>query len=150
MEEGMSDKRLKNTIKKIVNGYIPNADNDLLVNEIIHAFNVFLKDTCDNDDIKNIVKIYHETLPELPKVIKITDTRRKKVNKLLNSDIPTLEAWVEYFKIVGESDFLMGKTTPWKADFEWLINSTNALKVAEGRYSVKKENSNEYDWMDDL
>lgn len=147
----MNDNKLKTVIEKIIYTHKLDCDNDLLVNEIVYEVDVFFNDTCNSEEIKDVVEIYHKILPELPKVIKITDIRRKKIRKLFKNDIPTFEAWEEYFKKVAQSDFLMGKTTKWKADFEWLINSTNALKVAEGRYTENvPKTENEYDWMVDL
>jgi hypothetical protein len=41
----------------------------------------------------------------------------------------------EMFKLAEQSDFLGGKNDRgFKADFTWLLDPTNAVKVLEGRY----------------
>ncbi len=89
-----------------------------------------------------IVEIYHETLPELPRVLKLTDTRRRHIRaRWVSGDLPTLDDWREYFSTVRQSRFLMGLTQgrngqrPFRADFDWLIREGNVVKVCEGRYS---------------
>ena len=49
----------------------------------------------------------------------------------------TVKWWEGYFKYVRESDFLMGKEAKFKANLEWLINSSNLIKVIEGQYNPK-------------
>ncbi|NOR68528.1 MAG: hypothetical protein GQ532_02325, partial [Methylomarinum sp.] len=100
----------------------------------------------EREILVKIVDKYHLILPEMPRVIKITPKRKSKIKKLLENDIQTIDAWVMYFEKVSESDFLMGRAEKWGADFEWLINSTNALKVCEGRYDNKKKKSIHDEW----
>jgi hypothetical protein len=89
-----------------------------------------------------IVDFYHDALPELPKVRKLTDKRRRWLNARWNEQHKSksglhsgqLEYWVEFFKYVRGSNFLMGRTRGWRADFEWLVKKENFLKVIEGQY----------------
>lgn len=98
------------------------------------------------DITEKIISEYHRILHELPAVIKITSQRKSKIKKLLKNDIQTIDAWTMYFEKVAASDFLMGRSEKWGADFEWLISSTNALKVCEGRYDNKKQKSMHEGW----
>ena len=47
-----------------------------------------------------------------------------------------LEGFGEYFDKIARSDFLMGRRSDggWHATFDWLIKSSNYLKVFEGNY----------------
>ncbi len=86
-------------------------------------------------DPQIIVDLYNSMLtPGLPKVIKITEQRIKKIAKLCEKDLPVIESWNHFFLLVSESDFLMGKSSSWQCSFDWLMKPANALKVAEGNY----------------
>ena len=87
-----------------------------------------------------IVDLYHERLPTLPRVEKLTETRRGYLRQRWSEDLPTLEAWGNYFADVARSEFLTGKAQgrdgkpPFRATLEWLTRPGNFAKVAEGNY----------------
>lgn len=86
-----------------------------------------------------IVNQYHENLPMLPRVVKITDKRRQWIKARWNESDNTrsVDYWGRFFTYVGESDFLTGNANDeraFKADFEWLMNASNFVKVCEGKY----------------
>jgi hypothetical protein len=90
---------------------------------------------------EKILSLYHELLPELATVAKLTTARKAHIRSRWKNDITSLESWRKYFQIVRESSFLMGRappgqnrTKPFQADFDFLINETNAIKVCEGKY----------------
>ena len=70
--------------------------------------------------------LYHETLPELPKVAKLTKQRHGYIRQRWLEDLPDLPAWKEYFGVVRKSKFLMGKSNgsggrpPFPSDLTWL------------------------------
>ena len=86
---------------------------------------------------QEIIKIYHQVLPELPRVKQwpeglqaISRTRWKEETARQN-----LEWWESYFMYIHNSDFLMGRTKEaFIADLEWLIRPKNFTKIANGRY----------------
>jgi predicted transcriptional regulator len=110
-------------------------------------------DTVPNCPFDGIIDLYHEVLPELPRVRvrtqereknmrarwRETDTRRRK-EKGLGVDLGYIRRLFEY---VRECDFLMGRVpargrdSPWQCDFDWLIKPKNWAKVIEGRYVNK-------------
>lgn len=90
-----------------------------------------------NIPFSQIVDLFHENCPELPRVIKVTDARRKAIEARW-MDCGDLEAWATYFKTAGESDFLNGKVKDFKATFDWLLNQNNMAKVLEGNYTNRK------------
>lgn len=86
---------------------------------------------------KEIIKLYHEILPTLRKVVKWTETRAKmlKARWYENEEYQNLKWWEMFFKDVAASNFLTGKTkNPFYADLEWLIRPNNFVKVVEGKY----------------
>ena len=90
--------------------------------------------------LKRIVELYHELLPELPRVEKLTKARVGYVQQRWREDLPSVDSWRAYFADVRNSKFLMGKSQgrdgkpPFRADLEWLIRPGNFAKVAEGKY----------------
>lgn len=86
-----------------------------------------------------ILDLYHEYLPMLPKVKKLTPQRISYINKRIDDySFQEVEAMLIE---ASKSDFLTGKSKDWKASFDWLMNPNNFLKVLEGNYS-NKEGSN--------
>lgn len=92
---------------------------------------------------KEIVKLYHEILPDLPKCEILNKTRQGYLKQRWidkNHGLPDLDNWRNYFEYVSKSDFLMGKTEgrdgkpPFKANLEWLTKPLNYTKVYEGKY----------------
>ena len=91
--------------------------------------------------VRRIVDLYHESLPKLPKVEKITEARAGNIRARWREDLPTLDAWKNYFEDVSRSKFLTGQTDagpgksrPFVADLEWITKAGNFAKIAEGRY----------------
>jgi hypothetical protein len=95
-------------------------------------------DHCPHADI---VAIYHEVLPSLPRVREWTESRQQMLRKRWreSTDRQSLDWWREFFAYVGRSDFLMGRKParggePFECDLEWLVRPRNFVKVIEGRY----------------
>ncbi|MAB96956.1 MAG: phage replication protein [Pseudomonadaceae bacterium] len=91
-----------------------------------------------------IVDLFHKALPELPAVAILTETRKRTLQaRWRESDVHRdLGFWAEYFMAVKASQFLTGKVPgrnggkPFRATFDWLINSSNFVKVVEGNYNA--------------
>jgi len=89
---------------------------------------------------KKIVDLYHEMLPDLPKVEKLTGTRKAQIRQRWKQDLPDMDEWIEFFKYVSASRFLMGKSQPingrrpFIANLEWLTKEANFVKIAEENY----------------
>ncbi len=86
------------------------------------------------------MSVYHEALPQHPHVEKLTDTRKGLIRQRWSQDLPTIEAWRNYFTDVQASKFLTGRADPrpgkppFIADLEWLCRPSSFAKVAEGKY----------------
>ena len=91
---------------------------------------------------QKIIDLYHEKLPTLPKVAKLTAKRKSQIRQRWSEDMPKLDNWIHFFEYVAKSDFLMGKKEsfngrpPFRADIEWITNQTNFTKIAEEKYHV--------------
>lgn len=85
---------------------------------------------------QKIVLIFHENCPGLPRVIKLTDKRTSRLQSCWkDKGRQSMEWWAMYFQRVRGSPFLNGENDRgWKADFEWLTNESNLVKVLEGKY----------------
>ena len=88
---------------------------------------------------EKIIEIYHEVLPELPKVIPHLwgGVRKKNLNARWK-EYPKhqeLDFWRWYFGLVRKSSFHMGENDRgWQADLGWLVNQTNLAKIL-GKFS---------------
>lgn len=87
-------------------------------------------------DYQAIVDLYNKSLPELPAVKILTDKRRTAIRSccLVKQRFSETGFWEVYFQEVRKSDFLMGRKTDWKADFDFLITRNKFVKVVEGAY----------------
>lgn len=99
---------------------------------------------------QDLVSMYHECCPSLPKMRVMTNMRMKHararwIEVCVDERWGATEALAWFgrlFKKVEENDFLSGrrslKDRPWRADFEWLMTAGNFAKVVEGRYAQEK------------
>jgi len=85
---------------------------------------------------ERIVALYHEVLPKLPAVRVWNEKRRRALQSRWREDESrqNLEFWGKYFRYVSTSNFLCGRTGAFQATLEWLVNSSNFVKVIEGNY----------------
>lgn len=82
------------------------------------------------------VDIYSRECFNLPQIKKLTDDRKRAIQKF--SKQYTLKDWEEVCKIANTSEFLCGTNDRgWKADFDFLIKPNKATNVLEGKYSGK-------------
>ena len=89
-----------------------------------------------NPDYQGIIDLYHKTLPSLPSVKLITEKRKSAMRSCCNlkPSYYGLDFWEAYFEQAGKSDFIMGRKTSWKADFDFLVTVSKFVKVLEGSY----------------
>ena len=93
---------------------------------------------------EKILELYHEHCPSLPKVLKLSDKRIKLVNARLKEY--SEEQIIDVFDKAESSNFLKNGSGTWKgADFEWILNPNNFIKIMEGNYQNKTENKSAYD-----
>jgi len=100
-----------------------------------------------NCPTQKIIDLYHETLPELPKMLVISEARKSLISARWkqNPTMQTIERWQSFFRYVRDSDFLMGRIDPkagqrqWSADLEFLVTASSFAKVVEGKYHANNQ-----------
>lgn len=91
---------------------------------------------------QEILDLYHELLPSLPRVRIWTDERKSLLRTRWRESEArqNLDWWRKLFEYVGRSEFLMGRvrgradSSPFMADLEWIIRPKNLVKIIEGKY----------------
>ena len=159
------DKRLETRREDMGGNSAPLDDYDLIADEVGSEFDVVDPPpgppACNEEKDQGsrmppcpydrIVTLYHEILPELPRVATLTSKRRSWITARWRSVCTTekvasqadgLDLFRGYFSLVRKSPFLMGLKQPgkghsrtFKADLEWLMNESNFTKVVEGKYA---------------
>ncbi|MDI6816870.1 MAG: HNH endonuclease signature motif containing protein [Actinomycetota bacterium] len=90
------------------------------------------------DSFNLIIESFNRECPSLPCVMRLTE-RRKKILRARLKEYPP-ERLTEAFKKVTASSFLAGENDRgWRADFDWILNENNLVKILEGKYDDKKE-----------
>lgn len=93
----------------------------------------------DRVPLQEILDLYHQKLPSLPKVRIFDEARKKAIRGRWKSHpkCASLEFWSGFFDLIGRSDFLMGRTSnPWTACcFDWIFKPANFKKIVEGNYN---------------
>lgn len=89
---------------------------------------------------QKIVDLYHEKCPSLPKVQKITDSRKKTIKARWNEYGKSIDAFKECFEKVEASEFLSGRNGKWSnCCFDWILKQSSFTKIIEGNYSERED-----------
>ncbi len=94
-------------------------------------------------EYNKIIEIYNFNCPNLPRVQKITDKRKRAIKNFLKEF--TEEQFVEICRKTNENEFLTGSNNRnWKADFDFIMKVDKATSILEGKYdnNTKKSNTN--------
>ncbi len=91
------------------------------------------KDVNVNIDLNKIIDIYNDVCLNLPKVQKLTKQRISALKARMKEY--SLAQIGDVIQNTADSNFLNGKNNRgWKADFDWIINPNNFIKILEGNY----------------
>lgn len=90
---------------------------------------------------QEIIALYHEVLPQCPRIRDWTTARATQLRARWNED-PTrqnLAYWRRLFVYVASCDFLVGKSQrkdrkPFVAGLEWIVKASNFTKIREEHY----------------
>jgi len=86
----------------------------------------------------DVVEMYNSICVSLPKVVTLSEKRKKQIRALLKKIRDETELRTVFMK-AEESDFLSGRSGRWNGcNFDWLINYNNFIKVLEGTYDNKE------------
>jgi hypothetical protein len=113
-------------------------DGHLTVHEAVHKQECKELKNEKKQDItpyQAVLDSYHENLPMLPRVQKLTDARKRHI-KARWSEVVKQGKDVSYFDrffvhVAGAEDFLLSSS--W-CNLEWLMKEANFVKVIEGNY----------------
>ena len=120
----------------------PNGDNlspnGEMINEQLKTHISEEEDKANKPEISNkpqqLADRYNAICTSLPKVVRLTDKRRRAVRLIYDKGY-TPEQLDEVFRKAQASSFCTGQNDRhWKADFDWLHNESNLVKVLEGKY----------------
>lgn len=100
---------------------VVNRKQGLSVNAVVKLWNDMFSDT-------------YATQMEI-----ITDTRKKSIQSRIKAQFNTIEDWAQYFELIKQNDFLMGKAQsrdrkPFKISLQWVCKPGNLAKILEGNY----------------
>ena len=133
---------------------IQNDTNELQMNTVSDSVSVSDSDNNKiptesmNVNYQEIVDSYHELCPDLPKVTKLSDARRKAIRARLRTY--SVEDLKKAFAMVEASDFLRGKNgRNWSATFDWILKDTNLAKILDGNYNNRDRPVQRSDITDD-
>ena len=94
------------------------------------------KEKADRINYKSVVDLFNKLCTELPKVQKLTDSRKQAIKTAKESGID----FATLFLKVHKSDFLSGRSGKWKnCSFDWILKTTNRVKIMEGNFDNKAE-----------
>lgn len=108
----------------------------------IESTDIEIKSVTHSCPHQKIISLYHEILPELPKVRIWSEASQKNLRARWNAngqEYRNVEFWEALFKHIRESPFLMGEVKDFRADLTWLVKPSNFEKLVNGRYHTKKE-----------
>ena len=86
---------------------------------------------------EELTQRFNELCPSLPKVLKLTDQRKKAIRARWE-DMPDLSGWADFFRRVEASDWLSGRiprkppNENWKVTLDYLLRPDVFTKVLEG------------------
>lgn len=96
---------------------------------------------------QDIVDLYHEHLPMLPRVVNISEPRKRAMKarwsetvnipsgtEVIHMKCNSLDFWQRYFRRASAQGFLTGEVKEWAADFDFLVKKNNFIKVIENKY----------------
>lgn len=96
-----------------------------------------------SSDLEWFIETYNSICISLPKVIKVTDKRRKAINKIMkqynDDDI------IKVFNNTENSDFLKGNNEKgWKADIDFILREDKFVNILENKYGSKSKKSSNF------
>lgn len=95
-----------------------------------------------NTPYNEILKLYHELCPSLPRVRELSEKRKNAIRSICKREDDSLSYFRELFSKAEASDFLSGRKISdkhgnWRCGLDWLLEERNRLKVLEGNYDNK-------------
>ncbi|WP_186430906.1 hypothetical protein [Clostridium sp. BSD9I1] len=137
--------------------YSENQSNFSDVENVDNLNNAFSSDeTSDKRNLTpltEIMDLFNSTCFTLPKVKKLSNSRKKSIKNAYIAFGKNLERFKTLFYKTHKSDFLSGRSGAWTGcGFDWILKESNYIKILEGNYDnkgkapgVKQDSFNGYD-----
>jgi hypothetical protein len=96
-------------------------------------------------DFEKVSELFNKKLKTLPSVKKLSEKRKSAIQARIKEYKPDdpLIFFSSVFDNVFNSNFLMGDNEKgWTADFDWIFNPNNFLKIIENNYTKNGNRSN--------
>ena len=120
---------------------LPGGSKETLPNNIPPINNSLI------EKVKEVIDLYHTICVSYPKVKVISAAREKAV--LARLDTYSLEDMRTVFENAESSSFMKGENNRrWSANFDWMMNEDNIVKVLEGNYADKGRKEKVPGWME--
>jgi len=88
-------------------------------------------------DYDKLKLFFNSNCGSMSKIQVLSDSRKKKISILIKKF--SKEDFMKVIEKSKESNFMQGENDrEWKADFDWILNQTNFIKILEGNYDNKK------------
>lgn len=102
------------------------------------------KNKYNDEFLREVIILYHEILPDLPKIKVVTAEISKSFNARLK-EVPEfldIQQWKDLFLKISKSDFLMGRQgNDWSAYFKWIVTPKGFSGLINGQYGLNSNNT---------
>lgn len=90
---------------------------------------------------QTVLDLYHQICVSYPKLRKPSTARQKRINDRIKNF--SFDDFKLLFEKAEASDFMKGiNDKGWSANFDWMMNENNMLKVLEGNYDNRSSGNN--------
>ena len=136
------DKALNKALDKAIKKHVSKQDESTI--ESIASIDKHLtkeplttEPLTDNNKHQEIINIFNSVCINLTSVVMLTDERIKCIDLIEKKH--GLQSIGNVFMKINESDYLNGGGKDgWKADFDWILNPTNFIKILEDKYKNRE------------
>lgn len=94
-------------------------------------------DTHTEDIYESFMELFNSNTSSFISVRELKEHHKRNIDAILKDF--TIDQVVDVFERAEKSDWLTGKKGAWRADFDWIINPVNFVKVANGEYDDYKK-----------
>jgi len=92
----------------------------------------------DRQNFETIKNTYQSHCSNMPAIAVLSNTRKTLIKARVKEH--GLNTVIDVIKQAGKSSFLCGDNDKgWKANFDWLLNAKNFIKILEGNYANKHQ-----------
>ena len=95
-------------------------------------------------DYKSVIDLFHRVCVSLPKVKKLTDSRKRSIRKAAKELEELDSSFESLFGCVEQSDFLTGRKGGKGFGFDWILTPKNLVKIIEGNYNNGNRSGSHY------